>query len=267
MILIGERINAGFDPVEEAIKNKDRKAIKQLARDQEVAGADYIDINLGATSKDPSDMIWLVEAVQEASDAGISIDSQNPKIVEPALEACEGDAMINSTTAVSEKMEVLIPLAAEHDASIIGVTSGESGAPQDVNGRLQHAATIFSRATKEGISPRNLFIDPVAMPLKFMQEQASNLLQSINQISNISDPPPHISLGISNISSDATERSLLNRTFMVMAMAVGLDAAICDVSDQKLIRSVATAEMILDNEIYSDSFVETYRMSSGGSYE
>ncbi len=261
MILIGERINAGFDPVAEAIQNKDVKRIKKLAREQEEAGADYLDINLGAISKDPEDMVWLVETVQEVSGVGISIDSQNPRIVEPALKACENEALINSTTAVSEKLDNLLPLAAEYDASIIGVTSGESGAPQDVNGRLEHAATIFSRATEEGIPPGDLFIDPVAMPLKFMQEQASNLLESIHQISNISDPPPHISLGISNISSDASERSLLNRTFMVMAMAVGLDAAICDVSDRQLMKSVATAEMVLNNEIYSDAFAETYRMS------
>ncbi len=261
MILVGERINAGFGPVARALKDRDAEEIKTLARSQEDAGADYLDINMGAISKDPDDMVWLVKTVQEAVDTGISIDSQKPEIVEPALQVCENDSLINSTTAVEEKLDSLIPLAVDYDASIIGVTSGEEGAPQDVNGRLEHAAAIFSRATEAGIPPGNLFIDPVAMPLKFMQEQASNLLKSIHQISNISDPPPHISLGISNISSDATERSLINRTFLVMAMAVGLDAAICDVTDQKLIQSVATAEMILNNEIYSDSFVETYRMA------
>jgi len=93
-----------------------------------------------------------------------------------------------------------------------------------------------------------------------MQEQASNLLEAISQLKNLSDPRPHLSLGLSNMSSEASERSLINRTFLVMAMASGLDAAICDVLDQKLINSVATAEMVLNNEIYSDSFVETYRM-------
>lgn len=260
MILIGERINAGFDRVARALNDKDPEGIKALARKQEDAGADYLDINMGAISKDPEDMVWLVKTVQEEVDTGISIDSQKAEIVEPGLEVCENDALINSTTAVDDKLDSLLPLAVDYDASIIGVTSGEGGAPQDVNGRLEHAATIFSRATEVGIPPKDLFIDPVAMPLKFMQKQASNLLESIHQISNISNPPPHISLGLSNMSSDATERSLINRTFLVMAMAVGLDAAICDVSDSKLMKSVATAEMILNNEIYSDSFTETYRM-------
>nr|AGF92857.1 methyltetrahydrofolate:corrinoid/iron-sulfur protein methyltransferase [uncultured organism] len=260
MILIAERINTGFSEVKNALENRDPAVIKELARKQTDAGADYLDISLGAASKDPEDMVWLVEAVQDEVDTGLCIDAQKREIVEPALQACEGDALINSTTAQEEKMEELIPLAADYGASIIGVTSDEDGSPQDVAGRLQLASTIFRRADSAGLEPDDLFIDPVAMPLKYMQEQASNLLEAISQLKNLSDPRPHLSLGLSNMSSEASERSLINRTFLVMAMASGLDAAICDVLDEKLINSVATAEMVLNNEIYSDSFVETYRM-------
>lgn len=260
MILIGERINAGFSDVEQAIQEKDPEEIKRLATSQTDAGADYLDLNMGAVSKDPDDMIWLVETVQDAVDTPVSIDSQKAEIIEPALEACHNDPLINSTTAQDEKLDKLLPLAVKHDASIIGITSGEDGAPQDVNRRLEHAAQIFTSANEYGLDVDKLFIDPVAMPLKFMQEQAANLLESISQLSNISDPPPHISLGISNMSSDATHKSLINRTFLVMAMAVGLDAAICNVFDDKLMNAVATGEMILNGEIYNDSFLETYRM-------
>jgi len=261
MILIGERINAGFSDVKEALKARNAGEIRELARKQTEAGADYLDINMGAVSKDPADMVWLVETVQNVVDTPLSIDSQKAEIVEPALNVCESKSLINSTTAQDDKLDKLIPLAVEYGASIIGITSGKEGAPQDVNGRLEHAAKIFTKATEYGLGVEDLFIDPVAMPLKFMQEQASNLLDSINQLSNISDPPPHISLGISNMSSDASEKSLINRTFLVMAMAVGLDAAICNVFDEKLMNSVATGEMILNEEIYNDSYVETYRMN------
>ncbi|MBS3765440.1 dihydropteroate synthase [Candidatus Bipolaricaulota bacterium] len=261
MILIGERINAGFSDVKEALQNKEPDEIRSLARKQADAGADYLDINMGAVSKDPADMVWLVEVVEEVVDTPLSIDSQKAEIVEPALKECNGKVLINSTTAQEEKLDKLIPLAVEYDASIIGITSGEEGAPQDVNGRLELAAKIFTKANEHGLDVEDLFIDPVAMPLKFMQEQASNLLESINQLSNISDPPPHISLGVSNMSSDASEKSLINRTFLVMAMAVGLDAAICNVLDDELMKSVATGEMILNEEIYNDSYVETYRMN------
>lgn len=260
MILIGERINAGYNDIAKSINEKDKKPVQNWAQRQSDAGADYLDINLGTVSKDPDDMLWLIETVQEITETPISIDSQKAEIVEPALEACQRPALINSTTAVKTKMERLFPLVREYDASIIGVTSGEGGSPQDVEGRIEHAATIFTTAMDYDLTADKLFIDPVAMPLKFMQDQASNLLQAIRQLTMLSDPPPHISLGISNMSSQAKEKSLINRTFLVMAMSAGLDAAICDVTDSKLMDSVATAEVILNNEIYNDSYLDTYKM-------
>lgn len=260
MILIGERINGGFKDIAKAIKEKDKEPVQLWAKKQTEAGADFLDLNMGAVSKDPNDMVWLVKTTQEVVDTGISIDSPRPEVVKKALEICENEPMINSTTAIEEKLNSLVPLAVEYDANLIGVTSGQGGSPQDVDGRVAHAATIFSACMEQGLDTQKLFLDPIAMPLKFMQEQAKNLLEAIRQLAMLSDPPPHISLGLSNISSDAKERSLINRTFLVMAMGAGLDAAICDVTDQKLMNSVATAELILNNEIYSDSYLDTYRM-------
>lgn len=260
MILIGERINGGFKDIAKALKEKDKKPVHQWAEKQTEAGADFLDLNMGTASKDPDDMVWLVETVQEIVNTPLSIDSPRPEVVKKALHCCQNEAMINSTTAVEEKLEALVPLAVEHDASLIGVTSGQGGSPQDIDGRVAHAATIFSACMEQGLSTQKLFLDPIAMPLKFMQDQATKVLEAIKQFSMLSDPPPHISVGLSNVASEAKEKSLINRTFLVMAMGAGLDAAICDVMDQKLMNSVATAELILNNEIYSDSYLDTYRM-------
>lgn len=260
MILIGERINGGFKDISGAIEKKDKVPVQKWAKKQTEAGADFLDINMGTASKDPKDMVWLVEMVQEAVDTGISIDSPRPEDVEKALKICENEPMINSTTAIEDKLNSLVPLAVEYDANLIGVTSGKGGSPQDVDGRVAHAATIFSTCLDHGLDTQKLFLDPIAMPLKFMQEQAKNLLEAIKQLAMLADPPPHISLGLSNMSSDAKERSLINRTFLVMAMGAGLDAAICDVTDKKMMNQVATAELILNNEIYSDSYLDTFRM-------
>ncbi len=260
MILIGERINGGFKDIARAIKEKDKGPVQRWAKMQTEAGADYLDINMGTASKDPDDMVWLVKTAQEAVDTGISIDSPRPEVVAEALEICDNEPMINSTTAAEEKLDSLVPLAVKYNANLIGVTSGKGGSPQDVDGRITNAATIFSACMEQGLDTQKLFLDPIAMPLKFMQDQATKVLEAIKQFSMLSDPPPHISLGLSNMSSDAKERSLINRTFLVMAMGAGLDAAICDVMDKKLMNAVATAELILNNEIYSDSYLDTYRM-------
>jgi 5-methyltetrahydrofolate corrinoid/iron sulfur protein methyltransferase len=85
------------------------------------------------------------------------------------------------------------------------------------------------------------------------------VLNAIQQMTMLSDPPCHISIGLSNVSSKTEERKLINRTFMVMALAMGLDTAILDVCDEELRQSVATAELLLGMEIYSDGYLKAYR--------
>jgi 5-methyltetrahydrofolate corrinoid/iron sulfur protein methyltransferase len=118
-------------------------------------------------------------------------------------------------------------------------------------------------ATEAGLEPDRIILDPILMPIKFMQEQAPFVLEAIEQYTNLSDPPPHISVGLSNIGSKTAERGRIVRTFLIMAMARGLDAAICNVCDEELIAAVATAELVLNREIYSDSYVRAFRMRQG----
>lgn len=265
MILIGERINAGFKDIGRAIREKAKEPIQAWARKQAAAGADYLDLNIGAVSKDPRDMAWLVQVVQEAVSTPISVDSTQPEILRAGLEACDGrPVLINSTTAEDEKLEKIVPLAVKYNAGLIGVVSDERGSPQDVERRVENAAKIFATATEAGLTPDRIFLDPILMPIRFMQDQAKKVLEAIREFTLLSDPPPHISVGLSNICSGAKERRLLARIFLVMAMAAGLDAAICDVTDEELRAAVATAEIILNREIYSDEYLKVWAMKRGG---
>lgn len=265
MILIGERINAGFKDIGRAIREKAKGPIQEWARRQADCGADYLDLNIGAVSKDPRDMAWLVQVVQEAVPTPIAVDSTQAEILRAGLEALDGrPALVNSTTAEDEKLRKIIPLAVEHGASLIGVVSDERGSPQDVARRVENAAKIFAAATEAGLTPDRIFLDPILMPIRFMQDQAPKVLEAIREFTLLSDPPPHISVGLSNICSGAKERGLLTRTFLVMALAVGLDTAICDVLDERLRAAVATAELILNREIYSDEYLKVWALRRGG---
>lgn len=264
MILIGERINAGFKDIARAIREKDSGPVKSWAEKQAQHGADYLDVNIGAASRKPEDMAWLVKTVQEAVLTKISVDSTNLEIVEAGLEAVDGrGGMINSTTADPGKLELLIPLAVKYDVSLLGVAMDKRGSPPDVQRRVENGAMIFAAAVEGGLEPDQIILDPVLMPLKFMQEQAKNVLEAIGQYTILSDPPPHISVGLSNIVSKVAERGLILRTFLVMAMGQGLDAAICDVMDSELMAAIATAELIVNKEIYSDSYVRAFQARRG----
>jgi len=261
MILIGERINAGFKDIAHAIRTKDPTAVEKWAVAQAEAGATYLDVNIGAASRDPADMAWLVDVVQKAVPTKISVDSTKIQTIEAGLEAIDGrGVLINSTTADPAKLEKIVPLAVKHDALLLGLAMDDRGSPQNVDRRVENGAMVFMTAMEAGLDPDRIILDPILMPLKFMQEQAGFVLEAIEQYTHLSDPPPHISVGLSNIGSKATERGRIVRTFLVMAMARGLDAAICNVCDEELIAAVATAGLVLNKEIYSDSYVRAFQV-------
>jgi len=264
MILIGERINAGFKDIANAIRTKDPTAVEKWAAAQAEAGASYLDVNIGAASRDPADMAWLVEVVQKAVPTKISVDSTKIEAIEAGLDAIDGrGVLINSTTADPGKLERIVPLAVKHNAMLLGLAMDERGSPQNIERRVENGAMVFMAAMEAGLEPDRIILDPILMPIKFMQEQAPFVLEAIEQYTNLSDPPPHISVGLSNIGSKTTERGRIVRTFLVMAMARGLDAAICNVCDEELVAAVATAELVLNKEIYSDSYIRAFRMRQG----
>jgi len=254
VIFIGERINTGFKDIKRAVQDKEPGPIHHWARKQTKAGASYLDVNLGAVSSKPADMCWMIEQTQNAVDTPICIDSNKPAILAEAIKACNKKALINSSTATDEKLDQILPLAAEYGASVIGVVMDETGTPKNAAKRVENAGKILMKAMEVGISPENIFLDPIVMPLKFMQEQAREILEATRQFILFSDPPPHIVCGLSNISNGTVHKGLINRTFLVMAVNNGMDAAICDVTDKELVNAALTAELVMNKEIYADSY-------------
>lgn len=255
MIFVGERINTGFKDIKQAVMDKDPKPLQEWAKKQTEAGANYLDVNLGAVSSKAQDMCWMIETVQEAVETSICIDSNKPAILAEAIKVCKKKVLINSTTAADEKLNQILPLAAEHNASVIGVVMDETGTPQDANKRVENAGKIIAKAMELGIPTENVFLDPIVMPLKFMQEQQKEILEATRQFPLFADPPPHIICGLSNVSNGTIHKKLINRTFLVMAICNGMDAAICDVMDTDLVNAARTAELIMNKEIYADSYI------------
>lgn len=268
IILIGERINGSFKDVGRAIQEKATEVIRERACRQAKAGARYLDVNMGAASRDVQDYAWLVKTVAESTHLPLSLDCNKTEHFKVGLEtyrevAGDRPVLINSTTAEDSKLLPLLEMAAQYDASILGVVMDERGSPQDVDRRVELGAKIFGAALEAGIPQDRIILDPIVMPVKFMQDQAKNVLGAIQQLTMLSDPPPHISIGLSNVASKTEERKLINRTFMVMAMAMGLDCAILDVSDPDLMAAVLTAELLLNREIYSDGYLKAYQKAIG----
>ena len=260
MIVIGELINGMYKDVGKAIANRETDVIEHLAVDQVKAGANVLDVNTGPYSKNPKDdMKWLIESIQKAVEVPLALDSTKADVIEEGLKIVKKRAIINSTSADEEKMEKIFALAKRYNTQVIGLTMDKSGVPNSKEKRLELAAAIVAKAMDFGINTEDLFLDPIVLPVNVAQAQAIEVLESIREFRLLSDPAPNTIVGLSNVSQGAKLRSLINRTFAVMAVANGLTAAILDPLDKDLMDAVIAAELILNKNIYCDSFLDAYR--------
>jgi 5-methyltetrahydrofolate corrinoid/iron sulfur protein methyltransferase len=262
MIAIGERINGMFLDVKRAIAERNKAPVQDLARRQTAAGAAYLDVNVGTAAADQqAAMQWLVETVQEACDTPIAIDSQKWDVVEAGLKAVDSSrGLLLNSTPLNKKdddtiLDRFVEAASANNASIVALTMDKNGVPQDVDTRVMIAAEIVANASEAGLTPDRLFIDPIILPINVDQKQPNYLFQVMDQLQMLSDPAPHMTVGLSNISQGTSQRSLINRTFLTMAAAHGLDSAIVDVLDTELMDAWITAEMLANKMIYSDSYL------------
>ncbi len=275
MILIAERINGMFTDVKQAIADKNKKVIQDLAQKQTDAGASYLDVNVGTAAADQEGTIqWLVETIQETCSTPLCLDSQKPDVIAAGLKVInvENGVLLNSTPlnkkSDEEVFDKYIEMAnqAGPKANLIALTMDKNGVPQDTDTRVAIAAEIVSKAMEKGFATQRLFIDPIILPVKVpnAQSQPGNILTAMDQIKYLSDPAPHMTIGLSNLSQGASERSLINRVFLAMAISRGLDSAIADVFDQALMNVVATSDLLMNKQIYSDSFLKVYSSVNKG---
>jgi len=252
MIFIGERINGLQPGIRKLILEKNKEAIQKLARRQAEAGAAYLDLMVGTAWPRPAEvMVWMVKAIQEIVSTPLALDSRRLDVIEAGLRVCRNRVMINSTTGEKERVGPFMELAVKHGAAIVGLTMDEQGIPAHAAGRLAVAKRILDFADGYGLPRERLFIDPVLLPLKFSPAQGPVVLEAIREIAK-ENPPPHILVGLSTGSQGAKGRRLINQTFLTMAMASGLDAAIADVLDPHLQEAAIAAEIILERHAYSD---------------
>jgi 5-methyltetrahydrofolate corrinoid/iron sulfur protein methyltransferase len=237
LTVIGENIHIISPKVKEAFEKQDGKFIQGMALKQVKHGAHVLDLNIGPQRKRGVEVMeWIVDAVQAVTDTPLSLDTTNAAAIEAGLKKAKRQAMINSTSADPERLESTMPLAANYNAKIIALTMGKTGIPTTADARVAMAMEVLiPKAMELGVPMSNLYLDPLVLTVNGTQEHAPETLNAVRFFKQLADPPPMSVVGLSNISNSVPNegRSLINRTFLVMLMAAGLDAAIADPLDKK----------------------------------
>jgi 5-methyltetrahydrofolate--homocysteine methyltransferase len=259
MIIVGELINASRKKIAAAIENKDTEAIQTIAKDQHNHGANYIDVNAGVfVGKEPEYLQWLTSTIQEAVDTPCCIDSPDPKAIESALTVHKGTPMINSISLEKERYEALLPIVAGTDFRVVALCMSDKGMPQTTDERMGIADELVNKLVKNNVPVEHIFVDPLVQPLSTNDTFGVEFLNSIEIIMK-TFPGIHSVCGLSNISYGLPERKFLNQTFMVMAIARGLDGAIVDPLDKKMMANIIAAEALAGNDEWCSAYLEAYR--------
>ena len=240
MYIIGENIHIISPKVKDAIAARDGAFFVDLARKQVQNGAKALDLNVGPQKKAGTEVVpWLVEVVQEAvgQDFTLSLDTTNLEAIKAGLKKIpRGKAIINSTSAEAERLEAVPLVAAEYGARIIGLTMAKEGIPVSAEARVSLALEkLVPRCEEVGLPLENLIVDPLVLTVKGCQEYVPQCVEAV-RILKMSGLPLLTNAGLSNVSNQVPPelRPLINRTYMVMLMAVGLDMAIADPLDHEL---------------------------------
>ncbi|HOJ12075.1 MAG TPA: methyltetrahydrofolate cobalamin methyltransferase [Clostridiales bacterium] len=260
MIIIGEKINSTLKAVRPAIENYDIGFIQELAKKQFEAGANFIDVNAGMFHDDePKRLKWLVETVQEVIGTPFAIDSPNPEAIEEALKVNKnGKPIINSITDEKERYEAILPLILEYNTGVIALCMDDSGMPETVDDRLEVAVRIIGKLTDKGVKPQDIYIDPMIRPIGTGSHYGVVALETIRQVKDkYSDV--HIACGLSNISFGLPGRKVLNQAFLIAAMTVGMDGAILDPLDKKLMTYLYATQALLGQDEFCMDYLSKYR--------
>lgn len=238
MYIIGENIHIISPKVKKALAERDAEFFKTLAIQQVEAGAQALDLNLGRQKHEWEEVFpWVTKTVQEVVDVPLSIDSTNLDGIEAALKVItKARPIINSTSAEAERLEKVPLVAKEYDAQLIALTMEKSGIPVEADARVNLALEyLIPRAMEVGIDIPDLIIDPLVLTVSGCQEYCPECIEAVRTLQYAGDPPPSISVGLSNVSNAVPEeiRPLLNRVYCVMLMGAGLKMMIADPLDEE----------------------------------
>lgn len=263
MFVIADRINGMFKDVGAAIESKDASFIQNLAKELVGLGATALDINAARVKDLEGTLVWMAETIREVTDVPICVDTAKPNVMKAVVPKVPGAKMMNSTTADPEMAMEYIALAVENNAMLIGLTIDADGVPGNVEKRVELGAQLIALATDAGLPMEKLLIDPIMLPVKVTPQNPTHCLEAVSQIKMFSDPPPHLLLGLSNVSDGTKQTGLVDRTYVAMAIAHGLTAVFMDTRDTELMDTVITAELLLGKMVYCDSYLDAARQTTG----
>ena len=256
--VIGERINpTGKKRFQQALKEQDFDYIVDVAIQQEDAGADILDVNVGHPGVDEVTMLPLVvKKLQEATSLPLMLDSTNPDALEAALRVCCGKAVVNSVNGEQAVLDRILPIVKKYGAAVVGLTLDETGLPQTADARIVLAERIVQAAEGYGIPRHDVWIDCLTLTVSAQQDQPYETLAAIRHVTREMGLPTV--LGVSNISFGLPNRPLMATTFLTQALYAGLTLPILNPNQREMMDAIMAHKVLSGEDLGCRDYVARY---------
>jgi 5-methyltetrahydrofolate--homocysteine methyltransferase len=266
MIIIGEKINGSIPQTAEAIKNADREYIENLIKTQEECGANYLDICAGtAPEKEYDTLIWLLDIAQAASCLPLCLDSPNPLLLKDLIGRVEKPGIINSISGEGDKCEVLFPVLRDNpEWQTIALCCDNDGIAESAEDKARIALNIIRKAEEYGVNSERIHIDPLVLAVSAVNDSALSFCEAMDRIKE-KYPSVKITAALSNVSFGMPLRRVVNRSFLSMTMAHGLDSGILDPTNKDITETIYSMEALLGKDRFCRNFNNAYRSGKIGS--
>ena len=257
-VIIGERINpTGKKRFKQALRENDIDYILSQGLEQEDAGADILDVNVGLPEIDePAMMRNVVTSLQGVTGLPLQLDTSDPTALEQGLRYYNGKAMINSVNGKDEVIEAVMPLVKKYGGVLVGLALDEDGIPETSDGRIKVAEKIYAAADKYGIPRKDIVIDGLCMTISSDTSSAVTTLETLRRIRD--EYHGHTILGVSNISFGLPARQLINSYFLTMAMEDGLTYAIMNPNNEQMMAAYNSYIALSGLDENCQTFIERY---------
>ena len=257
-VIIGERINpTGKKRFKEALRDNDMDYILSQGLEQEDAGADILDVNVGLPEIDePKMMRDVVTALQGVTGLPLQLDTSDPEALESGLRYYNGKPMINSVNGKEEVIKEVMPLVKKYGGVLVGLALDEDGIPDTAEGRIKVADKIYKAADKYGVPRKDIVIDGLCMTISSDTSSAVTTLETIRRIRD--EYGGNTILGVSNISFGLPARGIVNSYFLTMAMEEGLTFAIMNPNNDGMMAAYNAFVALSDMDPNCQTFIETY---------
>nr|WP_273038752.1 homocysteine S-methyltransferase family protein [Tepidanaerobacter syntrophicus] len=256
--VIGEKLNpTGRRRLQTALKSGDMEYVLRQALLQQDAGAHILNVNAGLPEIDEkATMLNIVRELSSSISIPLQIDSANSDVIEAAVRIYNGKPIINSVNGKKQIMDDIFPIVKKYGACVIGLTLDENGIPSRAEDRFKIAERIVKTAEEYGISKENLLIDCLVIAASAQQDDVKEIVKAVRLVKEYLGVKTV--LGVSNVSFGLPNRSLLNRTFLAMALEAGLDAPIIDPTDKEVMGTVNAFNVLWGHDKYAKYYISEY---------